>query len=183
MTQDYIQRGDGTTSTLLLGENVDAGFWADLNVTTGTTPTPTRRDLQTGYIAFGVSVTLTGVGPTDSAPLPPNTAVATGSFGGTANTTQLQTPNVGSGSAWGLEDAVVSTTSVTPNAAINSSVLTAPVGQTSRPSSNHPGISCFCFADGHALPLSQNIDSGVFMRALSPAGSLYGQQINDGDVH
>jgi hypothetical protein len=29
--------------------------------------------------------------------------------------------------------------------------------------------------------LSQNIDIGVYMRAISPAGSIYGQYI-DGDV-
>ena len=44
-----------------------------------------------------------------------------------------------------------------------------------------PNIALFCFADGHALPLSQNIDVGVYMRAISPAGSLYGQTV-DGDV-
>jgi len=44
-----------------------------------------------------------------------------------------------------------------------------------------PGIALFCFADGHALPLSQTVDVGVYMRAISPAGSLYGQTV-DGDV-
>jgi hypothetical protein len=44
-----------------------------------------------------------------------------------------------------------------------------------------PIIALFCFADGHALPLSTSIDIGVYMRAISPADSLYGQPV-DGDV-
>ncbi len=43
---------------------------------------------------------------------------------------------------------------------------------------NHPHIALFCFADGHALPLSQTVDIGVYMRAISPAGSLYGQTVD-----
>jgi hypothetical protein len=68
-----------------------------------------------------------------------------------------------------------------PDADINSNLQNATNGATARPSSNHPNIALFCFADGHALPLSQSIDIGVYMRAISPAGSLYGQTV-DGDV-
>jgi len=42
-------------------------------------------------------------------------------------------------------------------------------------------IALLCFADGHALPLNQNMDIGVYKRAISPTGSLFGQ-ITDGDV-
>ena len=48
MTTDLIQSVDGFANTLLLAENINSGFWADV--------TPARRDLQTGYIAFGISV-------------------------------------------------------------------------------------------------------------------------------
>ncbi len=51
-----------------------------------------------------------------------------------------------------------------------------------RPSSNHPGVVLFCFCDGHALPLSQNIDTLVYLRAISPAGTSWGQPAIDGDV-
>ena len=64
---------------------------------------------------------------------------------------------------------------------INSSLARAPIGKASRPSSYHPGIAQFAFCDGHALPISQTIDAGVYMRAVSPAGTFYGQQV-DGDV-
>jgi prepilin-type N-terminal cleavage/methylation domain-containing protein len=175
MTQDYIQRADGTSHTFLLSENTSAGFWAD--------PTAQRRDLQTGYIAFGLSVSLTsGVYPE-----PPNNTLPTGSFGSSAasndfltalTATSVPTPgnyNVTDGNATGGS---------ANNAAINSAIpsTATPQGQTARPSSNHPNIALFCFADGHAQPLSQTIDVGVYMRAFSPAGTLYGQPV-DGDVH
>jgi hypothetical protein len=41
--------------------------------------------------------------------------------------------------------------------------------------------TCVCFCNGHARALSQNMDINVYMRALSPAGTVYGQPL-DGDV-
>jgi prepilin-type N-terminal cleavage/methylation domain-containing protein len=167
MTQDYIQRGDGSSHTFLLSENVNAGFWADPGSTVGSSA---RRDLQTGYIGFGVSVTLV----TGTLPQAPNNAQSTGMFGAvTGSNYYLQTT---------ANYLLVDTPGSLIDADMNSNLLTALNGQTARPSSNHPGIVLFCFADGHALPLSQNINIGIYMRAISPAGSLYGQPV-DGDVH
>jgi prepilin-type N-terminal cleavage/methylation domain-containing protein len=179
MTQDYVMRGDGTSHTFLLSENVDAGFWAD--------PTPLRRDLQTGYIAFGASVTV----KTGAIPVPVQT-VPTGAFGmnwpSTVTSSNYylwalpvgQTNTSGQTGTWALADGTA--TGGSPNDAdMNSNLTNALIGQTARPSSNHPTIVLFCFADGHALPLSQNIDIGVYMRAISPAGTLFGQPV-DGDV-
>jgi|HubBroStandDraft_6_1064221.scaffolds.fasta_scaffold42052_2 prepilin-type N-terminal cleavage/methylation domain-containing protein len=175
MTQDYIQRADGSTHTFLLSENVNAGFWADYDNTQ-------RRDLQTGYIAFGVSVTLKGAVPNQVA-----TAQSTGNFGMNWPTTNTATnyylwalPTTQAG-YWALVDASTTTGASTNDADMNSNLSTAVNGKTARPSSNHPNIVLFCFADGHALPLSQNIDIGVYMRAISPGGSLFQQPV-DGDV-
>jgi hypothetical protein len=177
MTGDYIQRGDGSTHTFMLSENINAGFWADINAPAGV---PTRRDLQTGNIGFGISVTLAA----GTLPQSPDnvTPKLTGSFGlnytGPTSTTYFlwaSTPS--SGGTFQLSDAATGT----PDADINSNLQTALNSQTARPASNHPGIALFCFCDGHALPISQNIDIGVYMRAISPAGSIYGQYI-DGDV-
>ena len=30
MTQDFVQRGDGTSNTIMIAENVNAGYWADI---------------------------------------------------------------------------------------------------------------------------------------------------------
>jgi hypothetical protein len=175
MTQDYIQRADGGSHTFLLSENVNAGFWAD-------TVNTQRRDLQTGYIAFGVSTTLV----TGTLPQAPNSTLATGAFGtgytGTSTTAYLfAIPTTQLGGLWALTDGTG--TGASPNDAdMNSNLQNATNGKTARPSSNHPNIVLFCFADGHALPLSQSIDIGVYMRAITPGGSLFGQVV-DGDVH
>jgi prepilin-type N-terminal cleavage/methylation domain-containing protein len=176
MTQDFIQRADGGSHTFLLSENVNAGFWADTDNTQ-------RRDLQTPYIAFGTSVTLkTGV------PNQVPSAVSTGNLGlnypatGTSQNYYLWALPTAQSGFWALADASTTTGASTNDADMNSNLQNALNGKTARPSSNHPNIVLFCFADGHALPLSQNIDVGVYMRAITPAGSLFAQPV-DGDVH
>jgi len=181
MTQDFVQRGDGTSNTIMIAENVNAGNWADLTpCAPGSTTLPHRRDLQTGYIGFGVSVTTTLV-TGSSPPLYTVTQTApTGSFNITATpgNTELFTPSSKTPPvAYALTDGTAGANDGTPN----SNLLTSINGQTPRPASNHPGVFCVCFTDGHASPLSANMDSGVYMRALSPAGTLYGQP-TDGDV-
>ncbi len=179
MTQDYIQRADGSSHTFLISENVGSGFWADPPPTATSTITQ-RRDLQTGYIAFGISVTL----KTGGVPVPDQTK-PTGAFGlnppGTSTNTYLWAlPANTPPGTFALTDGGT-TTPLPPDADINSNLQNQPQGTWARPASNHPGIALFCFADGHALPLSQNIDIGVYMRAITPAGSLFGQPV-DGDV-
>jgi prepilin-type N-terminal cleavage/methylation domain-containing protein len=180
LTQDFVQRGDGSSNTILIAENVNAGYWADINtVTTGGTTLPTRRDLQTGYIGFGISVAVTPVNGATNLFYSVNQTKPTGSFNITtppANT-ELQTPSTATGEvAFALTDGPGFN-----DAAPNSNLLSATNGQSPRPAANHPGVFCVCFTDGHASPLSQNMDSGVYMRAISPAGTLYGQP-TDGDV-
>lgn len=180
MTLDYIQRGDGTSHTFLLSENLNAGYWADPGATPGSS---TRRDLQTGYIAFGVSVstkTTAGVPVPDNATPMPTGAFGLAYTGPTSTNFFLWASPTTQGGKYALTDGTTSGGS--PNDAdINSNLQNATNGQTARPSSNHPGIVLFCFADGHAQPLSQNVDIGVYMRAISPGGTLFGQPV-DGDV-
>jgi hypothetical protein len=169
----------------MIAENVNAGSWADISGATPNSATaPTHRhDLETGYIGFGVSVAATLVAGTGTATVPAlytvTTTKPTGSFNIVAPPapyTQLQTPNQASGIVYALTDGAGFNDS-TPN----SNLLSATNGRTPRPASNHPGVFCVCFTDGHATPLSQNMDAGVYMRALTPAGTLYGQP-TDGDV-
>ncbi len=181
LTTDFVQRGDGTSNTILLAENVNAGYWADINtLTTGGTTLPTRRDLQTGYIGFGISVAVTPVSGASPTLYTVNTSKPTGSFNIVTTppppNTELQTPNQASAVTFALTDGTGFN-----DADPNSNLLTATNGQAPRPAANHPGVFCVCFTDGHASPLSQNMDSGVYMRALSPAGTLFGQP-TDGDV-
>jgi hypothetical protein len=68
------------------------------------------------------------------------------------------------------------------NSAINTNLTSAVNGADCRPSSNHPNVALVCFCDGHALPLSQDIDPFVYGRLVSSAGSLYGQFVGDSDA-
>jgi prepilin-type N-terminal cleavage/methylation domain-containing protein len=160
MTTDFVQRGDGLANTLLLAENIDSSFWADV--------TPARRDLQTGYIAFGISVTYV-----NQVRRYPDQTTPTGMFGTVYKSQNFLAPQPG----WALTDGPGKN-----DATINSNLTSAVIGQTPRPSSNHPGIVLFCFCDGHALPLSQNIDTLVYLRVISSAGTAFGQPPIDGDV-
>jgi prepilin-type N-terminal cleavage/methylation domain-containing protein/prepilin-type processing-associated H-X9-DG protein len=169
MTQGAVQSGDGTGNTLLLAENINSGHWADIN--------STRLDLQTGYIAFGLAVSVTG-GQTQYI----DQSVPTGSYGSSTNLnsylTQNTVPQPPDYPVWSLYDPIFF-----DNAAINSNLTTAKNGAYCRPSSNHPGVAIVCFADGHALPLSENIDPLVYGRLITSAGSLFGQFVGDGDVN
>jgi hypothetical protein len=159
MTADFVQRADGLQYTFLLAENINSGFWADV--------TPARRDLQTGYISFGLSVTYIS-----QAYRFPDQTKPTGKFGTVYGSQNYLATETG----YALSDGPGQN-----DATINSNITSAIVGQSPRPSSNHPGIALFCFADGHALPLSQNMDILVYTRAISSAGSFWAQPV-DGDV-
>jgi prepilin-type N-terminal cleavage/methylation domain-containing protein len=159
MGTDFVQTSDGLTNTFLLAENINSGFWADI--------TSARRDLQTGYISFGLSVAITGY----NVPWPDQTRPS-GMFG----TVYYSNNFLATQSGYALTDGPGAN-----DASINSNLASAVNGQSPRPSSNHPGIAIFCFADGHAAPLSQSIDILVYARAISSDGSLWGQPV-DGDV-
>ena len=174
MTQDYIQRADGTSPHVSVFPKTSMPDSGPTPTTRAATGSPDR------LIGFGISVTLkTGAIPV------PNQTKPTGAFGlnytgPTSNTYCLWAlPTTTSPGTFALTDGT--TARPRPDADINSNLQNATNGATARPRSNHPDIALFCFADGHALPLSQNIDIGVYMRAISPAGSLFGQTV-DGDV-
>jgi prepilin-type N-terminal cleavage/methylation domain-containing protein len=190
MSVDYIQQSDGVSNTLLIAENINSGHWADINAS--------RLDLQTGFIAFGVSVTLTVTPPPGPPASLPNQSVPTptGQFGTPSGYLDMQATYAltdlgaplpsGSPPPTGIAITVGAPGPTTPphpvnDANLNSNLLNAPNGWTARPSSNHPGAVLFGFVDGHASPLSSLIDIRVYTRAISPAGSLYGQPL-DGDV-
>jgi hypothetical protein len=177
-TLDGIGSGDGTSNTFMYAENVNAGHWADIDIDP-TTTLPARKDLQTGFIGVGISVATTG----SNVPRLVDTSKPTGAFN-TAGGQTLALQTLISPVAFALTDGTAGANDATPNTNIIASTLggvAAINGQCPRPSSNHPGIFCVCFTDGHALPLSQNMDLGVYMRAFSPQGTLFGQPV-DNDV-
>lgn len=59
------------------------------------------------------------------------------------------------------------------NSAINADLATGGM----RPASNHGDIVNFAFCDGSARPISENIDAGVYLKLLTSAGTLHGEEI------
>jgi prepilin-type N-terminal cleavage/methylation domain-containing protein len=149
LTQDFVQRGDGSSNTIMITENVNAGFWADINtVTAGGNTLPRRNDLQTGYIGFGISVAAQLIGGATPTLYSVNTALPSGSFNVNNPTTpqvELQTapfnplnPNSNDTTpiAWAITDGTAGANDPAPN----SNLLSAINGQTPRPAANHPGV-------------------------------------------
>ena len=189
MDMNYIQRADGATQHAPLGREHQQRSWADVS--------SARQDLQTGFIAFGVCVTLHQLA-IKAAPSP-DTVGPQRRRGSSARATAISTcsrPTRSPTSAHRLlEPESEQITQFFPTEwprAASSRIL--PMMRTSIPtSSRHPTagrpvpartirISCYvCFVDGHALALSRNVDIRVYTRSLSPAGSIYGQPV-DGDV-
>jgi len=73
----------------------------------------------------------------------------------------------------------VGTTTVYRSAQLNSQPLTVP--GLPRPSSLHLGTVNFAFCDGSVKPISENIDTGVYLRLLTPDGKTYNQALLSGN--
>jgi prepilin-type N-terminal cleavage/methylation domain-containing protein/prepilin-type processing-associated H-X9-DG protein len=143
---DAIGNGDGTGQTLMLAENLQAGNWAG-------DPMLNARDRFVNALGFGVPITLASGVPSPAQP--------DGRLGAAGKPLTIQ-------AGYGLSDATGD------NGAINSNP-SAPVGNWPRPSSNHTGSVNVIFCDGHGGSLAESVDATVYLRLLSPAGSLYGQ--------
>ncbi|MCC7422899.1 MAG: DUF1559 domain-containing protein [Planctomycetaceae bacterium] len=116
----------------------------------------------TNDIAFGASVTLaTGK---------PDTSAATGKLG---TSSSVMTNCLAFTSGYALSDGTSGSDNAYPNANITASVGTSP-----RPSSQHTGgIVNVGYTDGHAANLSEQVDPTVFARLLTPDGGRYGQLV------
>lgn len=118
MSQRISELWDGTSNTLLLAENLKAGF-------SGTWSNPSPRNCTFVYA--------------------------------TAECEECST--------YGDAPPYSSSLRGTPN-----SGRTAPEG-TPFPSSNHPAVVNFTFADGRVKNLSENISPGVYLRLMTPSGT------------
>lgn len=151
---DFISNNDGLTQTMLLTENQDARRWYS----------PYTGDiafaLQVNAVAGAMPAVVTntpgdsGIGTgDDTSPADINTALATAAdrFPGTASfsigNSNISSQSAGQGASW-------------------------------RPSSSHVGgnVNVY-YCDGHAKSLASNVDTGVYMRLMTPSGTRYGQNV------
>ncbi|HEX4144264.1 MAG TPA: DUF1559 domain-containing protein [Pirellulales bacterium] len=142
----YIAKYDGTAQTILFGENLDAGFWAqydgDANAPVCFVPyvSPSFRDRTNKNVSYEASQGL----------------VWFDYSGGGAPTVDL---NKGGGGAekgllvYSLGDGWLLPTNI------------------ARPSSYHPGGFHITFCDGHTMFMSQDVAYQVYAQLMTPRGS------------
>ncbi|WLD10537.1 DUF1559 domain-containing protein [Planctellipticum variicoloris] len=145
---DYISQSDGTTSTIMIGENITAG------VTTTFTYSG-NPEQNTGWASPNVQRTGFGwiIDPVVAAGQGTNTGAALSPTGSPAN--------------WGGSGTTLSR--------INSNLASTSIQP--RLSSNHAGSLNVGMCDGSVRSLSENMDQYVYARLLTPDGRRYGQQI------
>ena len=146
-TLTYIVQHDGTATTILFGENMDASFWASYD---GSTTAPVS------LVAFDVSASQVwqeapqGLVWMDAAPNS-NTAV---------NPAPLGLNQGWNGTPPGQLRAVLTTSGGPPGAAY-----------IARPSSPHPGGFHITFADGHTIFMSQDATYQIYAELMTPSGA------------
>ncbi|HVJ84119.1 MAG TPA: DUF1559 domain-containing protein [Caulifigura sp.] len=159
---DQISRADGSTSTLLFAENLQAQNWAGQTTVNGIAPI--------GNFMFAMPVAATGTVPyavTD------NSDVA--GVGVAASSKQLGMRVVNFRGA-------TTTTAPLIDGKINSYLNAAGEGQMQRPSSLHANGVNAIFCGGNGKFLAQTLDVGLYAQLLSWDGSRKGQTIiNDTD--
>ncbi len=148
---DYVSAADGTSSTVILSENLHTRSYNPQTRTGGWISTAT------GDIAFGIAVPVTRNGPHCRVPL----STTTGGLGSVDG---------------GLPKALIfSETPVPPECRLNANLRTAISGQSPRPSSAHPGVVNIAFADGSCRVVAEKLDPSIYARLLTPGGGTHGQ--------
>ena len=149
-TLDAISTGDGVSSTLIITENLQAGTWYGNNSAVAQVGSGALTS-GVNHVGFGLSI------PVNAAYHPLNSASAAITYPTTLNflnTLVLATPD---------------TTYINRN-------LTAAVGETPRPSSQHAGGVNAGMCDGSIRFLSETMDKQIYARLLTSNGVQYGEQ-------
>lgn len=145
---DYVAQGDGTTSTIMIGENITGGLTTAFTYSGNPEQNTGWASPNVQRIGFGWLI--------DSA-----TAANGGSNVGLALQPSAMPTN------WGNVGAYLSR--------INSNLSSTAIQL--RLSSNHAGSLNVGMCDGSVRSISENIDQYVYSRLLTPDGRRYGQPI------
>ncbi len=155
---DQVSRADGSTSTLLFAENLQAQSWAGQPSASGLSPL--------SNFMFAVPVGVTSV-PYDVAD---NANAAGAGVGTAASSKQL-------GLRLGTFRGVVNASAPLVDGKINSYLNAAGEGSMPRPSSLHANGVNAVFCGGNGKFLAQTIDMALYAQLLSWDGSRKGQAI------
>ena len=147
MSLDFISAGDGSSNTILFGENIQGGSWS------GGFATPTAGSQP-------VSFQLSGQLFTVLVSLLSNNGTIQGGAGAAP---LALSPNA---SNWNLNQF----------SRLNEN-LVAQKFSAPRPSSNHGDLINFAFCAGNVRPINMNVNPAVFARLVTPDGQRFGQMI------
>ena len=148
---DYISTGDGTTTTLMVTENLNAGPWYATQF-----PATASGLLGTGvnYLGFGECIPVTAA--------------------------NQPVPGLFTGAPYYLQQALATySQDLYSFSAINSNLGTATVGSAPRPSSQHSGGVNVIMCDGSGRYIAEGIDRGVYGKLITSNGVNYGEQTLD----
>ncbi|REJ72906.1 MAG: DUF1559 domain-containing protein [Planctomycetota bacterium] len=140
---------DGTSSTIILTENIQATEWDDPNIGGMAFVVPFEDEGSNANQVDSAS-TANGLGP--DSPGEKRTALGYGTIAFSADADLAESQ-------------------------INSNLATATDGRRPRPASLHPSVVNTFFMDGHGRSISQSIDDTVWIRLVSSGGERFGQDI------
>jgi prepilin-type N-terminal cleavage/methylation domain-containing protein len=169
MTLDFIGRGDGESTTIMLTENLQSVSWHGVRIT----PTPAVF-VSTQDIAVMLPIVAEDIaGPLAAA------------MDCTASPMTIVTPGgLGTIDGGGKVNAIVlgqyEVDAVVPGK-VNQNINGATEGQSPRPSSLHPAVVNIALVDGSCRTISQNINEVVYGNLFSSNGGDYGQPVLSGD--
>jgi prepilin-type N-terminal cleavage/methylation domain-containing protein len=165
---DYISAHNGTSNTLLLSENLQAGAW----IFDGNGDTVGGAVVVVGFPAAHGENLMAFCYPIHTAYTTENPAPSKGSMVTSAPDTDTDTNASWKGYATGAKynPVFINVARVPANYASFSGYSEAEIAyNTARPSSNHPGIVIAAFADRGTRPLNENMDKKVFVQICQPA--------------
>ncbi|HTU23948.1 MAG TPA: DUF1559 domain-containing protein [Pirellulales bacterium] len=142
----YVSRYDGTGTTILFGENLDASFWSQFG----------------GSIAHGPVI----LSPFNEYPGPENPAYT--GFEDPQALTWQDVPDYG-GPTIGLNQGYQGFAPGQLESLVGSTITTP--GWIARPSSAHSGGFNITFADGHTAFMSQDVQYQVYAELMTPRGA------------
>jgi prepilin-type N-terminal cleavage/methylation domain-containing protein len=134
---------DGVTNTLMIGENLSAGFDSEGDLIGPDDSSTTWASPSHKSCAFMAPIVLS------SAPSP--------------------TPSLVFGVAPGFDVVLTGADNIGP---FPNDGIAGPEGERPFLSSLHPGVVVVGFCDGSVKPLNDNIDKGVYLRLMTPSGTL-----------
>ena len=172
-TTDYIFSHDGTSATILLSENLDAGKWIYLDTTNASFHRVWAGHEEELAFCFPWNTYSTF---TTSAPLAP----ISGPLAEWDNNTNNDAVHSYRGYAATPESTPDTACPMFINGGRSTPVASTKAYRKARPSSNHPTMIVAAFADRSVRTLNQNMDHKIFVRLCQSAS---GHVVNPKDIN